>query len=125
MRTIIEKTYKPTHSTNPVWRVDRKVTIRIFAFDYCNPETGEVIAQTKLIWKHDTADETVHPMYHGCSYHFTGHNPTPVTDWFYGVPLKQMFAWCKDHHLYGGKCVIQHTTLEFKDDSWEATHPDF
>lgn len=125
MRTIIEKTYKPTHSTNPIWRVSRKVTTRTYIFDHCDPETGEILGQTRLYWKHDTQDKHCEYLYHGCSYRFSGYNPMPVTDWFYGVPLKQMLDWCMEHDLHFIDCISEYITINYVDDSWEATHPDF
>lgn len=125
MRTIINNVYKHTHSTNPIWRVDRKVTTQIFKFDRVHPETGEVLAQTRLHWKHDTQDKHWDSIYHGCSYRFSGYNPMPCTDWFYGVPLNQMFAWCKEHNLYYCECEKVFIDITYKDISCEVTHPDF
>lgn len=125
MKTIITNNYQPTTSTCPVWEIARKVITRVYLFDYIDPNTGEVLARTKLIWKHDTQDELVHPMYHGCSYLFRGYNPTPCTDWFYGVPLNQMLDWCMNHDLHFIDCVAEYHTVDYVDTSYEATHPDF
>ena len=125
MRTIIEKTYKPTTNPCPDWRVSRKVTTRIYVFDRCDSITGEVIGETRLWWKHDTDDKIFDNIYHGCSYRFSGYNPTPCTDWFRGVPLNQMFDWCKEHDLYLRDLDKVFIDITYKDISWEATHPDF
>ena len=125
MKTVITNNYKPTTSTNPVWEIARKVTTRVYLFDYIDPNTGEIIACTKLIWRHNTQDELVHPMYHGCSYRLGGYHPTPCTDWFYGVPLGKMFDWCMNHNLHFIDCVGEYITIDYTDTSYEATHPDF
>ena len=125
MRTTINSVYQPTNSTNPVWKIDRKVTVRIFKFDHIDPHTGEILGTTHLHWKHDTQDKHCEYLYHGCSYCFSGYNPMPCTDWFYGVPLNQMFAWCKEHDLHYCECERVFIDITYKDDSWEATHPDF
>ena len=125
MRTIIEKTYKPTMSEHPVWVLSRKVTMLTYKFDVLNPYDGNVLAQSYLSWKMDSNDTYMEERYHGCSYMFTGYNPLPTSGWFRGIPRNQMLEWCNMNHLRLVGCVKQYITLEFVDDSYEATHPDF
>ena len=88
-----------------------------FALEVIDPKNGKTIGTDNLIWKRDTKDdEYENPMYHGCSYRFTGsHNPLPVTDWFRGVPLNQMLKWCYDHNLVGGECITHSIHLTYED----------
>lgn len=125
MKKTITNTYKPTNSTFPVWKVENKVVTRCFEFDSINPCTRELMGKTRLLWKHDTNDTQSHPMYHGCSYLFSGYNPTPCTNWFYGIPLKQMFEWCESHGMTNMKYLWETVDITYKDVSYESTHPDF
>lgn len=118
MKKTIEHVYKFTNNTRPIWRVARKTVTRRYQFEAINPKTGETIGTTYLIWKHDTKDAVEHPLYHGCSYCFIGYNPMPVTDWFHGVPLKQMFKWCHANNLVGGECVTEHVHITYEDKSY-------
>lgn len=124
MKTIIEKTFKPTMSEFPVWKIDRKVKTRCFEFDTIS-SAGVPMGKTRLLWKHDTNNHEYDPIYHGCSYHFDGYNPTPCTDWFHGIPLKQMLNWCENNGMTNMKLLWEHIDITYKDTSYEATHPDF
>ena len=112
---FVERTYKPTQNPNPIYKVERCITTRKYIFDVINRETGEVINQSILWWKNDTTDNYLFGLYHGCSYRFHGYNPIPVTDWFRGVPLNQMFDWCKQHGLVNMRYVEQYTNITYAD----------
>lgn len=116
-RNLINRHY--THSTNPypVWRCDRAVTTQVFEFDCIDLDTWEVKGKTRLFWKHevDHNNPVIDPLYHNCSWRFGGYNPTPVTDWFRGLPKNKMFEWCRQHGLIDMKCVGQYTDYYFSD----------
>lgn len=118
MRKTIDRIYQFTNNTMPIWRVARKTVTRYYQFEAINPQTGKTMGITYLIWKHDSKDEIEYPLYHGCSYLFTGYNPMPVTDWFRGVPLKQMFKWCHEHNLVGGELVAENVHITYEDKSY-------
>ena len=111
-----ERTYKPTENPMPHYEVERCITIRKYIFDVINTVTGEIINHSTLLWKHDTNDDTNIPtVYRGCSYRFSGYNPTPVTDWFHGVPLSQMFSWCEEHGLVNMRFVSEFKNITYVD----------
>lgn len=118
MKKTIEKFYQFTQSECPVWQLSRTISTKVFAFEVIDPKNGKTIGTTNLIWRYDShdADWGGEPLYHGCKYRFTGYcNPLPVTDWFRGVPLKQMLKWCYDHGLVGGECISHNIHLTYKD----------
>lgn len=112
---FVERTYKPTQNPMPHYEVERCITTRKYVFDVINPETGEIINQSTLWWKRDTNDTHLKQLYRGCSYRFSDYNPTPVTDWFYGVPLNQMIGWCTSHNLVNMRYVEQYTNITYID----------
>ena len=117
IRTVINKHYKHSDNPKPIWGIERKVTTVVYEFDCINLNTWEKVGKTTLLWKHDS--EEVHPaknpVYHGCSWRFMDYNPTPVTDWFLGLPPKQMFKWCKEHGLTNMRVVGKYTDIYFSD----------
>lgn len=122
-KTII--TYRPTNSKFPIWKEGRKVHSICWAFKSVDPKTGEFIGDTKLWWRRDTDDHFNEDIYHGCSYMFTGYNPTPVTGWFHGVPRDKMLDWCEANNLMFVDCICEYISIEYVDVSYEATHLNF
>ena len=115
IRITIEKHYQHTNNPNPIWRIERKITTVVYEFDYINPFTGEENGKTNLFWQHDTNDKVTHPLYHGCSWRFGGYNPTPVTNWFRGLPPKKMFEWCRLNGLGNMKVIGKYTGIYYHD----------
>lgn len=121
---VTERTYQPTHNPHPHYEVERCITIRKYIFDVINTVTGEVVNHSTLYWKHDTNDDANIPrVYRGCSYRFSGYNPTPVTDWFHGVPIGQMLSWCEDHGLTNMRCVSEFKNVTYADKCvWDSVN---
>lgn len=118
---ITERTYKPTENPVPQYKVERCITTRKYILDVISPTTGEVLNHTTLYWKHDTNDTDSAPVYHGCSYRFAVYNPTPVTDWFHGVPIGQMLAWCEEHNLVNARLVAEFKNITYVDECvWDS-----
>lgn len=115
IRNIITKHYQHSNNPNPIWRKEHEVKTVVYEFDYTSPITGEMF-KTNLLWKHDTKDDaTTNPKYHGCSWHFMKYNPTPVTDWFRGLPVDQMLKWCEEHGLGNMKVIGKYTDIYYHD----------
>lgn len=115
MNKLTNRTYKPTSNPNPIWQVDQCITYRIYEFDAVNPNDGQILGKTRLYWRRNTKDTISSPLYRGCSYRFTGYNPIPVTDWFHGVPMNQMFKWCASHNLVNMRCVSEYKDITYVD----------
>ena len=120
-RNIITKHYQHSENPHPIWGIEREVKTVVYEFDYISPVTGEVF-KTNLLWKHDTEDDaTTNPKYHGCSWRFMKYNPTPVTDWFRGLPLDQMLKWCEEHGLGNMRVIGRYTDIYFSDAcTWDS-----
>lgn len=122
-RTIVNRHYTHSANPNPIWHLDRTVTVQEFEFDCIDLNTWEVVGKTRLLWKNDVdhKNPSVDPLYHHCSWRFMKHNPTPVTNWFQGLPKDKMFEWCKEHGLMNMKCVGQYTDFYFSDAcTWDS-----
>ena len=113
---VTERTYKPTENPCPIYKVERCITTRKYIFDVISTETGEILNHSTLYWRHDTNDTTCPSLYRGCSYLFAQCNPTPVTDWFHGVPLGQMLDWCEEHGLVNVRCVSEFKNITYVDE---------
>lgn len=121
-RTIVNRHYASSANPHPIWRLGRTVTVQEFRFDYISPFTGEVLS-TRLLWKSDVdhKNPSVDPLYHHCSWRFMGYNPTPVTNWFQGLPKDKMFEWCREFGLGNMRCVGQYTDFHFYDAcTWDS-----
>ena len=115
IRTVIEKHYQHSNNPNPIWREERKVKTVVYEFDYTSPITGEMF-KTNLLWKHDTEDDaTTNPKYHGCSWRFMKYNPTPVTNWFHGLPVDQMLKWCEENGLGNMRVIGRYVDIYYHD----------
>lgn len=121
---FVTETYLPTTSNFPIWREKTRIVIRYYEFD-TNSELAKKYGKPTLVWKYDPDDKAVHPMFHGCSYRWSGYNPTPCTEWFHGIPLHQMIDWCEEHGLTNPKLLSEHVNITWHDISYENIHPDF
>ena len=115
IRTVIEKHYQHSNNPNPIWREERKVTTIVYEFDCFDLNTWKRVGTTNLLWKHDTSDNVTHPLYRGCSWRFMKYNPTPVTNWFHGLPRNQMLEWCEKNGLTNMKVVGRYVDIYYHD----------
>ena len=130
MNKTIVKTYKPQMTKHPIWMQSNRVVYRHYEFDVSKEHKAnrQLHGTPTLLWKHEDkpSDNTMrcsaeHEFYNGCSYMWGGYNPTPVTGWFHGVPLKQMFKWCEEHGLTNPKLVSEYVEITFEDTSNDNT----
>ena len=124
MNKTITKTYKPQKTEFPIWKQTNRVVLRHYQFDVSNEHKTDrqYHGIPTLIWKHEekpSCDTMIcraeHEFYNGCSYHWHGYNPMPVTGWFRGVPLKQMFKWCEEHGLTNPTLVRESVEITYED----------
>ncbi len=111
-KTIVEKVYRPANTARPIWKEVERKRIRVFLFDsmYKGKRTS-----TTLLWRCRYKQGQIDDLYHGCDYHFGGHNPIPVTDWFRGIPLNQMLDWCKANGLTNMQELAETITITYAD----------
>ena len=124
MNKIITKTYKPQKTEFPIWKQTNRVVLRHYQFDLSDAVKHDAQGRgfPYLIWKHEDVPydkslrvENDHLFYNGCSYRWHGYNPTPVTGWFRGVPLGQMFKWCEEHGLTNPTLVRESVEITYED----------